>query len=1193
MKDDATNTDQISSSSKSSEPYFVVPPGLRPNTFFVGMEKEYKTLETRLFDRRRREGTACVLLHGQAGGGKSHLARQYIFKNKDKFAGGIFWIPSRSREEMYHAFWDIRQKIITREAPELCEDPSNGNFVTTVKAWFEGRHEWLLVYDGILVDREEEATELADFVPDSKNSSIIYISRQKNLTSKQRLLRPLPIKVGPLKEDDATKLLFKVLGKKKPSEADQKRAREIVKAIGCLPLMIDAISHRLADTQEPLAKYKVSVFAYPTLEGTYTQILNELIVRGHREAWNLVHILCWFAQNIPVEMIHLGMRMLRANNVEIRSVEDFGQPDINTSFGILIRYALIERNEPESDKDSISSSRESLAEPIDMLRMHSVIQSFCCDSLNAQRKTATWLGYAVRLFSFAYQQAHIKIQQRAEQTGEPGRVSDYRYFLVHGKRLLDHTARYGKTSSLADLQSILRPVLAAIDKEICKMEPNSSQESLKKGFFQISIFDRTSSSSDSGPSAGGKARPSPRPTPPPLADESLFGFPLDKEPTDSPRSLGTPSPGGNHRLLQNTPRNRPLELDDNGYDSDREGLTSHPMRPNLSEATARPHSRSRDLPTASPKSGWQVVPPSRKPRNRRRPRRRDLGSFRPTPARTKVDRSNAFVAQPSRSEIQNQNKRDSSPAFKSLRDVQSGSPSPPIQDRIASFFQRRFSSTSPKASTSQQQTYAKVAAGSSRSRQSEHASVGDALEEAAISQRGRPRESLENRGSTALTSTGSPLASEFVPSSGHGVMPSADEPRRESYQSNIYTPVPMSSAVGQSSASVSRPGSSQQAVMWPQTTYQGQVPLDMNVAPLPIETNTAIYRPPYPDEPSPDVGSTPQTAFPVFAPQTRQYSPPLAYQQAIFPIPPGYTSQPMSRDHSHQSHSSAAATEPLHPNPQFSPYIAPITSLSSSVPMPAYPGNISSRERRADGRPVRKSPRTEYAIPAFPPTLPASISQPYSIPSSDTSPKQAAFFGGNRSSRASSTASHGASPFAPPAPAPVYTPVPGTTTTVTTTTSTQGPGIALPDSTTGAHPGMVVAFEPSPQLPLPQPPPPQQPVLPLPPSASSAFNPSAMPINTDPGPNGRLQFGAQASFSLEEARRRTLEAEEKVRLLTAKRLEEEESQRQRRESRAYPDVNLIPTVSDKSGLVEMIESEEERGSEVGLGVRGVGLGSTK
>ena len=97
-----------------------------------------------------------------------------------------------------HAFWDIKQKVVARDSPDLRDGVNGNDYVQLVKTWFESRHDWLIVFDGITVERDEDTTDLASFIPDSKDSSIIYISKARNLESKQRLLRPFPIKVGPL-----------------------------------------------------------------------------------------------------------------------------------------------------------------------------------------------------------------------------------------------------------------------------------------------------------------------------------------------------------------------------------------------------------------------------------------------------------------------------------------------------------------------------------------------------------------------------------------------------------------------------------------------------------------------------------------------------------------------------------------------------------------------------------------------------------------------------------------------------------------------------------------------------------------------------------------------------------------------------------------------------------------------------------
>lgn len=1006
-KDNATNIP--ASPTQPIEPYFIVPPGFRPNTFFVGMEKEYQELDRRLFDKRRRDGTACVLLHGQAGGGKSHLARQYVHKNRKKFGGGVFWITAKSKEERYHSFWNLKQKVVCRDQPELCDGVNSNDFVSTVRTWFEARQEWLMVFDGVTVETDDDTTEFARFVPDSRNSSIIYISRARNLESKQRLLRPYPIKVGPLKEDDAKKLLFKELHIKRPTDAEKKKASELVRDIGGLPLAIDAISHRLADTHEPLTKYKLSYSADPTIEGTYNKILDDLQRLGHMDAWNLIHILCWFGQEIPVEMVHLGLRILRTN-VEVRATETGGRPDINTTFGELRRYALIERNEPD-DKDSMSSSRDSLVdpEPIDMLKIHSVVQNFCCDSLNAKGLLPQWLGYAVKLFSFSYHQADIKIKLKPDTA----RVSDYRYYKVHGQRLWDHSVHYeSKNQDLGGIRETLQPTLSMINNEILQHEPSSSQESLNNGIFQVSIFDRTSSSSDSGP---GPITPDHRPTPPPLDNETLFGFPKGKT-ANSPGSFIAASAGNGPKIVSLSPHLP--DSYDIGYESEQEGQkTSRPMQRDHTEKTARPSSPSLTPPTVkNEEEGWHVVPSARNPRNQRR--RRDLGNFRPTKARPQVDRG-SVTAPVAHSNPDVRQVRETSPAFNSLKKVQSRSP-PPSRNGIASFFRRGTPPVTPP-------TWAGVAAGTAGQpplQENNAPNSGTVGRPAApmIMERGRSRESLRSRRGNAQSSP-SPLGSEFVPHQ-ESTTGRADENIRTS---PVYPPYTNEYPPAGFQYTTPYPGSNSSLTQIPQGRPVGSTlpynapPLwGPNTAPLPIEESITITtkrpfppelreQPPSPWFPPPGSHYSPQ-------PQSRT-SPQQPYHQLSHaPYPPpvvpatpkGYYSQPMSRNHSDRSRESAAETDPVRHPSDFSPRILPTDA---------------PRDRHSDGRPVRKSPKTDFAHP------------PYSVHSSPRSqPHDLSHTGG----------------WAYPSPshsAPDYH-------DMSMSRSSSGPGVAVSDA-----PGGIVRFE--------------------------------------------------------------------------------------------------------------------------------------
>ena len=1093
MKDGATDTSDTPA--KPPDPYFIVPPGFRKNNYFVGMEKEYKELDRRLFDKRvRKDGTACVLLHGQAGAGKSHLARQYVNNNKTKFSGGIFWISVKSIEESRQAFWNIFQKVIPRDSPSFRDGTDPSDFVQLVKKWFEERHDWLIVFDGVAIDTDRDVTELTQFVPDSKDSSIIYVSRAKNLESKQRLLRPHPIKVGPLKEEEAQKLLFKELHIKKPSEGEKRKAAELVKKIGGLPLAIDAISHRLADTHEPLTKYKLS-YADPTLENTYSTILNDLLRLGHIEAWNLINVLCWFAQDLPVEMVHLGLKVLRPN-VEVRATEVGGKPDINTTFSVLMRYALIERNEPD-DRDSTSSSRDSLVEPepIDMLKIHNVVQNFICDTLNARGLLPQWLEYAVKLFSYSYWQANSKIRQKPEQ----GRVSDYRYYKVHGQRLWDHTLAYGsRLQPLDGIRAALKPVMDSIDEEIRQRQPNSSQESLKEGVFQISIFDRTSSSSEN--SIPGPTTPNHRPTPPPLASENEYGFPKAKPPIDSPGSLSTPTPRRQVHIVDS-------DHHDAGYDADQEGHpTSHLMEQTLSDITARPHPRSRAQTGESNHEGWQVVS-TRKPRKLRR----DLGSFRPSPAGTRIHKENIPRSDPNK----RPHRRESSPALKSLQKVQAQSP-PPSRNGAASPSQP---SNGLPVTTVAQPTWAGIAAGN----------VGQTAQQGSSQQfgpqtgiqatpklmdRGRPRDSPKNNQGNAQ---GSPLASEFLPDQ----VPAGNKGLGNNSPPSTYSVSPPPTGFRYSTP---YPGSSRSLNQIAQARpvdmtippYSIQPPVSgPNPAPLPIaEGITITSKRPLPadfHENSQTAGyPTPASNYTSSQGQISPYQP--VYDTPYPPtiMPAGYYSQPVSRNASHQSYGSVAETDPIRYPSAASPLLPPISD--------------SPRDRYPDGQSFRKSPKTSFIYPAYPPPT-----------SSRVSPHDLSHTGGWTQQ-------------SPPPPAPYD---------MTMSRSSSGPGVAVEGTTSTG----IVPFENY--------------------------------------PGSSVQFGEHPPVSVQEARLRTLRArelqreQEVLRELNEQRDWQERAER--RESAPYPDINLIPTGSDRmelEGMVRGVSGLRPRGASapemedpVGLGLR--------
>ncbi|KAL8926524.1 MAG: hypothetical protein Q9208_002851 [Pyrenodesmia sp. 3 TL-2023] len=866
---------------------------LVPNARLTSTIRELHDMDRRLFDKRRHDGTACVLVHGQPGGGKSHLVRQYVNKNRKKFSGGVFWIVSHLKEERDQAFESIYQKAVMRESPETSTEISKGrqSFVESVKAWFQSRHEWLMVFDGVTIETDADVTDLATFVPDSRNSSLIYISRQRNLESKQRLLRPHAIRVPVLKTDDARKLLFKELHIRRPTKEQVEHGTKLVKQVDCLPLAITAISHRIADTHEPLVRYSMKSFSNnPKLEGTYNQILDDLQRLGRMEAWNLIQVLAFYGQHVPVEMLHLGVRALQDQDVPVKSRDGMGKPDLNVTF------ALLERNEPKADK---ASSHDSLVEPepIDMLKM----------------------------------------------------------------RLYEHAVHYeSKKQSLAPIRADLKPLLETIEHQISLLEPGSSQESINM-ICQLSIFDRTTSSSDSVPSVPSineAKTPSHRPSPLPLAHETLWGTDARKPSLESPASIG--SAARTPRIVGHSPYQG--FHDDFGYESDREQLmyTSQPMRKNLSEATERPHVRGKEHHG----DGWQLVSSNKRERKTRVGR--DLGSFRPSPARAtraEVNRRSVIgtVARSSEST------RDRSSAAKTaLSEVHSRSPPPSrrsLTGNVTSFWQRR-----PLASTTNSQpTWANVAAGQAHYPRLQPVPPTTVPTIVPIS--ATPDSATHRR----KNQVSSPLVFKVHPewpengahgrNSGHLSGKSGSDVSPRTNAQYFATPPPLST-----------PGYTEPRYMANEPFYQPPPIAEANPSHLPyeaIDDNISISssKRPLPEDFRND--NAHPTPYPTSAPPYPQfdsspYPPYEAYHPTTSHLPAGYTSQPMSRDTSHQSRISAAETEP----PQFPPssYYTP----NSYIIEPPSP-----RDRFPNGRPVRKSPRSENAFPITSP--PSNRTSPHDL----------------------------------------------------------------------------------------------------------------------------------------------------------------------------------------------------------------------
>lgn len=511
----------------------VAPIGFRPNTHFVGFDIEMAWLVAKLADERRsRIGVRSALLYGSPGSGKTHLAREYLWRHYEEYSNGIFWIDCKTPESRKKGFWNVAQAINRAEQPPGSHRDA---FVDAVRTHLAQLDKWLMVFDGISFDNEDQLADFVRYIPDGKGSSIIYTTLDKTLSNRQRLLDPAGIKVYPLSVDHACSLLFKSLHIKEDriSALQLKKAKQLVRYYDCLPLGIHAAAHMLLARGRPLEKYTPGP-SDNRLASPFLDILASLQKARLHETVNLLRIVCFLNHEVPVGLLQFGHSSLLESGVEIRSVDANGgsaKRELDNSIAILIKNGLIERrlqtnssgtssggrSSPEDTKSQAVRTRQgsmALSEKedadadsqkssatfigIDVILVHTVVQQVFLDYLRAHSPDHFnwWLTVTARFLIASWTFAHRKIQSNAGK----GLVSDYREFENHAEKLWSHfpTRSEGVAQPLRQARHDLHAVRRIIKREIENQSPAQSFSTSAKAAF-VSIFERSGSSSDEGP----------------------------------------------------------------------------------------------------------------------------------------------------------------------------------------------------------------------------------------------------------------------------------------------------------------------------------------------------------------------------------------------------------------------------------------------------------------------------------------------------------------------------------------------------------------------------------------------------------------------------------------------------------------------------------------------------------------------
>jgi len=368
-------------------------------------------------------------------------------------------------------------------------------YLRDVIAWFANNSGWLLVLDGVDIDRDSQVSTIAKFVPPTASGSIILTSINATLAGSARLGSPHLLALDPPSLDEAVSMLdhYSHIPNGTPSAA----YTDLCRALTCLPLAIHAAASYIKEKQLPVSEYLRKYQKRPFVEQNYLgpfHVVFDRFETAYPQAAGLIRVLSFWGQGegggVPVELIWWGVRALDKRERESLVAREGIRrgADVDVSIGQCLRYAIVERG-LEMGVEGVSG--------VDTLRIHPIARAVCVMRMRSAEELGKWCNLSIEVFCNSFE--HLEARRRVRSSPEDGKksdgveflVSDYARYLTHGTYIQDCIRRYKLESSQR---------LVALLSQIQRLaHPETAEESKKE---RMSMFTRSgSSSTTSGPEA--------------------------------------------------------------------------------------------------------------------------------------------------------------------------------------------------------------------------------------------------------------------------------------------------------------------------------------------------------------------------------------------------------------------------------------------------------------------------------------------------------------------------------------------------------------------------------------------------------------------------------------------------------------------------------------------------------------------
>ena len=208
------------------------------NPDFTGRDALIQRIEGQL---RRSEGdsTTRVILAGMGGVGKTQTAREYAYRNRNKY-NVVWWLQADSIDD---GLCELALELKLVDAKQIAAKGFDAKKVaSSVRVHLRNSPGWLLV-----IDNCRKRSAIKGYLPETGGHAIVTT---RNSTW------PGALRVDRLADDDSMVLLKKSSGKDQLEGKELKAARDIVTRLGGLPLALSqAGAYVKQDPAMTFAKY--------------------------------------------------------------------------------------------------------------------------------------------------------------------------------------------------------------------------------------------------------------------------------------------------------------------------------------------------------------------------------------------------------------------------------------------------------------------------------------------------------------------------------------------------------------------------------------------------------------------------------------------------------------------------------------------------------------------------------------------------------------------------------------------------------------------------------------------------------------------------------------------------------------------------------------------------------------------------